>query len=235
MGLCIERNDAYSEYAVKLDSIDEELHTQPVTKEMREHIIQELNEVHESLFHLKTTAVQVNRFAQSFLEELRQKAVFLYGEIDDFYYKHELEVIQHQTEILAQTLQEHDMGRVSQLADALKCNINQLLESYSPLLQERRILVLARLTLEQAEAFLNGQLSGVIDLNEWAFLEAESIIQEIYEHLSNNDRGNLRLLMQQLTASQKRVVMAYFDPKDLIASLLHDVEGTANNDQLFAL
>ena len=233
MDLCVS-TDAYSQCAMKLASIDKELHSKPVTEDARKLFIQELNEVHESLFQLRTTAVQVNRFAQSFFEELNQKTVSLYGEIDDCFYKRELEVIQHQTKILAQTLQANKMADVSREADSLKFHINQLLESFSPLLQDRRILVFARLTLEQAEAYLQGQLAGEIDLSDWAFLEAESIIIEIHDHLSSNDKGSLRLLINQLTAAQKRLIMAYFDPEDLIARLLHEVEGPAYNDKIVA-
>ena len=94
----------YSNYASRLQSIEQELRTHPVTEEVREQLIHELDKIHEGLSHMDTTAAQVNRFANTFLAELRQKAVFLYGEVDDFFHKHEIEVIQQDTETLTKNL-----------------------------------------------------------------------------------------------------------------------------------
>lgn len=232
MGLSIERN-VYSEYAEKLHSIEEELHAQPITEEVREQIIHELDEVHDNLSKCETTAAQVNRFAQSFLEELRQKAVFLYGEVDDFYHQHEIDVIQEETESLAQTLQQKDLLRLGLIIDSLKNHIDQLLDSYSPALSQRRVLVIAKMRMEQAEALMNGQQLAELDISEWTFLETEEIIEEIAEYLGSNDRGGLRLLMNRLTPTQKRLVMGYLNSKDLLTYLLHDVEGAAYNEQIF--
>ncbi len=232
MGLSIERN-VYSEYAEKLHSIEEELHAQPITEELREQIIHELDEVHENLSKCDTTAAQVNRFAQSFLEELRQKAVFLYGEIDDFYHKHEIDVIKEETNSLAQTVQQKDLLRITQIIVTLRSHITQLLESYSPALSERRVLVYAKMTLEQAEALLQGKLLPELDISEWTYLETEEIIEELAEYLGNNDKVSVRLLMNRLSPVQKKLVMSYLNSKDLLTHLLHDVEGTANKDHLF--
>lgn len=232
MGLSIERN-VYSEYAEKLHSIEEELHAQPITEEVREQIIHELDEVHQNLSKCEATAAQVNRFAQSFLEELRQKAVFLYGEVDDFYHQHEIDVIREETESLAQTLQQKDLLRLGLIIDSLKNHIDQLLDSYSPALSQRRVLVMAKMRMEQAEALMNGQQLDEIDISEWTFLETEEIIEEIAEYLGSNDRGGLRLLMNRLSPTQKRLVMGYLNPKDLVTYFLHDVEGAAYNEQVF--
>lgn len=232
MGLSIERN-VYSEYAEKLHEIEEELHAQPITEEVREQIIHELDEVHENLSKCETTAAQVNRFALSFLEELRQKAVFLYGEIDDFYHQHEIDVIEQETTSLAQTLQQKDLLELAAVMDSLKNHIAHLLESYSPALSQRRVLVLAKLAMEQAEALMNGQQLPEVDISEETFLETEALIEEMAEYLGNEDKGGLRLFMNRLTRSQKRLVRGYLDPQDLLSGLLHDVEGAAYNEQVF--
>ncbi|MBS0647605.1 MAG: hypothetical protein JSS10_00100 [Verrucomicrobia bacterium] len=232
MGLSIERN-VYSEYAEKLHEIEEELHAQPITEEVREQIIHELDEVHENLSKCETTAAQVNRFALSFLEELRQKAVFLYGEIDDFYHQHEIDVIHQETASLAQALQQKDSLKVALLINSLKNHIDHLLESYSPALSQRRVLVMAKLAMERAEASLSGQQLPEIEVSEETFLETEALMEEMAEYLGNDDKGGLRLFMNRLSGSQKRLVRGYLDPQDLLAGLLHDVEGTAYNEQIF--
>lgn len=232
MGLSIERN-VYSEYAEKLHSIEEELHAQPITEEVREQIIHELDEVHDNLSKCEATAAQVNRFAQSFLQELRQKAVFLYGEIDDFYHQHEIDVIQEETKSLEQTLQQKDLLKLGHIINSLKNHIDHLLGSYSPALSQRRVVVLARVKMEESEALMNGQELDELEISEQALSATEEIIEEIAEYLGSNDRGPLRLLMRRLTRDQKRLIQCYLNPKDPITHLLHDVEGATYNEQVF--
>ena len=150
MGLSIEKT--YSEYAEKLHSIEEELHAQPITEELREQIIHELDEVHDHLSKCESTAASVNRFAQSFLQELRAKAVFLYGEIDGFYHQHEIDVIKEKTHSLAQTVQQRDFLKLAMVIGSLRTHLTQLLSSYSPDLSERRILVFAKMTLDSGRS-----------------------------------------------------------------------------------
>ncbi len=235
MGLSIQSN-AYSEYAEKLHSIEEELHAQPITEQLREQIIHELDEVNDNLSKCESTAVSVNRFTQSFLRELREKAVFLYGEIDDFYHQHEIDVIKQETDSLAHTLQQRDFLKLALVIDSLRGHLTQLLESYSPALSERRVLVFAKMTLEQAEALQRGIELPEFEISEWTYQETEAIIEEIAEYLGNNDKGAIKLLMNRLTPAQRKLVMNYLDPQDLLGSpdhLFHDVEGTASNDELF--
>ena len=231
MELNIERT--YSEYAEKLHSIEEELHAQPITEELREQIIQELNEVHDHLSKCELTAISVNRFAQSFLKELREKAVFLYGEIDDFYHQHEIDIIKQETDSLAQTAQQKDFLKLATVIDSLKNHLAQLLSSYSPNLSERRVLVFAKMALYQAEALMKGESILEFDLSEETLQVTEALIEEIAEYLGSNDKGALKLLMNQLTPAQRKLVMAYLDPQDLLTELFHDVERAASDDQLF--
>jgi hypothetical protein len=227
MGLGINPS-VYSEYAEKLHSIEKELRARPITWELREQIIQELDEVHQGISQLEMTAARVNQFAQSYIKQLRSQAIFLYGEVDDFFYKHEIDVIHDETQLLSQTLECKDRLRVAWVTDSLKAHINQLLESYSPLLKERRVLVLAKLVLEQSEALLNGQVPEEISLDEWAFLEAEEILEELAEYLGHNDRRGIRGLWSGLTPAQRRLLLAYLNPQDIVG-LLHDVEGSTND------
>ena len=232
MGLSIERNN-FAEYAEKLHSIEEELHAQPITEELREQIVHELDEVNEQLSQCESTAASVNRFAQSFLKELREKAVFLYGEIDDFYHQHEIDVIKQETQSLAQTLQQKDLLKLGMIIDSLRSHLVHLLEKYSPALSERRILVFAQMTLDQAEALIKGEILPEFELNEETFQVTEAIIEEIAEYLGNDDKGAIKLLMNRLTPAQRKLVMSYLDPQDLLTQLFHDIEGTTPNDELF--
>ncbi len=220
--------NVYSEYAKKLHSIEQELRTHPITWEIRQQIIRELDEVHLGISQLEVTAARVNQFAQSYIKQLRRQAIFLYGEIDDSFHKHEIDVIQDEARLLASTLECKDRLRVAWITDSLKAHINRLLDSYSPLLKERRTLVLAKLVLEQSEALLNGQTPQEINLSELDLLEAEEILEEIAEYLGHGDRRGIRGIWETLTPAQKKLVLAYLHPKD-IASLLHDVEGATNH------
>lgn len=231
MGLSIERN-VYSEYAEKLESI-ERLCAQPISEEVHEEIIHSLDEVHKNLSQCDTTAAKTNLFAQSYLKELQEKAVFLYGKVDDSFHQYEIDVIKEETASLAVTVQQKDLLTLASIIESLKAHINQLLESYSPALSERRVLVYAKMTLEQAEALLKGQMIQDFDMTEWTYLETEAIIEELAEYLGNNDRVSVRLLMSRLTPAQKKLVMGYLNPNDLLSCLLHDVEGSADNEQIF--
>lgn len=207
----------YSDYATKLHSIEEELHSRPVAEELPDEIVHELNHIHEELSHLEMTASHVNQFAKTFLDELRQKTVTLYGEIEDFYHKHAIEVIRQDTENLSNDLANH------KLATLLKLHIKELLQSYRPNLTERRVLVLASLVLEQTEA-LAGQ---EIVLDEAALMNAEMVIEEIAEYLGQEDKKGLRECMKRLLPEQRKIVLAYLD-----TSLLHDIKGATDNDKI---
>lgn len=198
----------YSEYATKLHSLEEELHAQSVKEELPEQLIHELNSIHEGL---NTLAPQVNQFAKSFFEELRQKTVVLYGEIDDFCHKHALEVIRQETETFL-------MQKTKARAVVLKEHIEELLDSYRPTLSERRVVVVARLALED------------VDVSEEALLEAEVIVEEVAEYLGSGDRKGLAFFLRRLSAEQRRVVLTYLDP-----GLFHDVEGAANEGKIVPL
>jgi hypothetical protein len=231
MSLIIERN-VYSEYAEKLEHI-ERLCAQPISEEVHEEIIHTLDEVHSNLSQCDETAAKTNLFAQSFLKELQEKAIFLYGKVDDSFHQYEIEVIKDETASLALTVQQKDLLKIVRVLESLKAHINQLLETYSPALSERRVLVYAKMTLEQAQSALQGQPVQDLEMSEWTYLETEAIIEELAEYLGNDDKLSVKLLMSRLSPAQKKLVMGYLNPNDLLSCLLHDVEGSANNEQLF--
>ena len=231
MSLSIERN-VYSEYAEKLEII-ERLCAQPITEEVHEDIIQTLDEIHQNLSQCDTTAAKTNMFAQSYLKELQEKAVFLYGKVDDSFHQHEIDVIKEETASLAVTVKQKDLLRIATVLESLKAHINHLLETYSPALSERRVLVYAKMTLENAEALLQGQIVQELDL-DIDEQEIEGILEELAEYLGNNDKVSLSLLWKRLSPVQKKLVMGYMtDPQDLLSCLLHNIEGSADYEQVF--
>jgi hypothetical protein len=231
MGLSIQSN-VYSEYAEKLETI-ERLCAQPISEEVHEEIIHTLDEVHSNLSQCDTTAAKTNLFAQSYLKELQQKAIFLYGKVDDSFHQFEIKVIKEETSSLALTIQQKDMLKIVMVIESLKAHITDLLENFSPALSDRRVLVYAKMTLEQAESLIQGRPIHDLEVSEWTYLETEAIIEELAEYLGNNDRLSVKLLMSRLSPAQKKLVMGYLNPNDLLSSLLHDVEGSTDNEQLF--
>lgn len=227
--LSIERN-LYADYAEKLEAI-EKLCAQPISEEVHEEIIHTLDEVHQNL--CDTTAAKTNLFAQSFLKQLQEKAIFLYGKVDDSFHQYEIEVIKEETASLALTVQQRDFLKLVLVIESLKAHINQLLENFSPALADRRVLVYAKMTLAQAESLLKGNPPEALEMSEWTFLETEAIIEELAEYLGNNDRMSIKLLLARLSPAQKKLVMGYLNPNDLLTCLLHDVEGSADEEQLF--
>ncbi len=229
--LSIERN-VYSEYAEQLENI-EKLCAQPISEEVHEEIIHTLDEVHSNLSQCDSTAAKTNLFAQSFLKELQEKAIFLYGKVDDSFHQYEIDVIKDETASLALTVQQKDLLKIVAVLESLKAHINQLLEHYSPALADRRVLVYAKMTLEQAESLLQGQPVQDFEMSEWTYLETEAIIEELAEYLGNNDKVSVKLLLSRLSPAQKKLVMGYLNPNDLLSCLLHDVERSTDDEQIF--
>jgi hypothetical protein len=95
-------------------------------------------------------------------------------------------------------------------------------------------LVAAKLVLDKAEAFLRGDEVTEIPLDEMSLLEVEAILEEIADYLADNNRGALRLLMRNLSPVQKKTVLAYLEPKDLLTSLLHEIERPTDQNILIA-
>jgi hypothetical protein len=188
-----------------------------------------LDDIHQGLSQCDTTAAKTNLFAQSYLKELQEKAVFLYGKVDDSFHQHEIEVIKEEAASLAVTVKQRDLLRIATVLESLKAHINHLLEIYRPDLSERKVLVYAKITLENAEALLQGQM-----IEEMEIEEIDYILEELAEYLGNNDKVSMSLLWKRLSPAQKKLVMGYMtDPQDLLSCLLHNIEGSADYEQLF--
>lgn len=65
-------------------------------------------------------------------------------------------------------------------------------------------------------------------------LETEAILEEIADYLAENNRGALRQLMRRLSQTQRKLVTAYLEPKDILSHFLHEVEGSTDQNIVFA-
>jgi hypothetical protein len=217
-----------------LSSVKNVLESEPVTDEVRQSLLERLDLASQNLSSLERTAANINQFAQSYFQQLRQKAISLYGKVDDSYLQHEVIVLQDETHGLEDTMNKKDLSSMAERIEEIKEHLIKILNEFRPALQERRALVAAKLVLEKAEAFLRGEKLPEFPLDELSFLETEEILEELAEYLSDNNRGALRLLMRRLTPAQKKIVLAYLEPKDLLSSLLHDVEGSTDQNIMIA-
>lgn len=201
-----------------------------VTDEVREELLEKLDIASQKLSSMEKVAGQVNQFALSYFAQLREKAISLYGEVDESYLQHEVVVLQDETHLLEDTMGQKDFKAIARRIANMKEHLSKILSEFRPALQERRSLVAAKLVLEKAEAFLRGEELSDLPITEWSLLETEEILEEIAEYLADNNRGALRLLMRRLSPIQRKLVSAYLEPKDLLSSFLHDIEGSADQD-----
>jgi hypothetical protein len=207
-----------------LSSVKNVLESEPVTDEVRQYLLDKLDVASRNLSSFERTATSVNQFAQSYFDQLRQKAITLYGKVDDSYLQHEVVVLQDETHDLEDIMNKKDVHSMAQRISDIKEHLIKILNEFSPALQERRALVAAKLVLEKAEAFLRGEEMPELPLDEMSLLETEAILEELADYLAENNRGALRLLMKRISPTQRRIVLAYLEPKDLLTNLLHDVE-----------
>ncbi|MGH2611708.1 MAG: hypothetical protein ACRDFB_01505 [Rhabdochlamydiaceae bacterium] len=217
-----------------LSSVKNTLESEPVTDELRHSLLDKLDVASRNLSCLEKTASSVHQFAQSYFEELRQKAITLYGKVDDSYLQHEVVVLQDETHDLEDVMHKKDVHSMAQRINGIKEHLIKILNEFRPALQERRALVAAKLVLEKAEAFLRGEETPEVPLDELSLLETEAILEEIADYLTENNRGALRLLMRRLSPIQRKIVSAYLEPKDLLTNLLHDIEGPTHQDIMIA-
>ncbi len=217
-----------------LSSVKNVLESQPVTDELRQSLLEKLDVASQNLSSLERTASTVNQFAQTYFAQLRQKTITLYGKVDDSYLQHEVVVLQDETHDLEDVINKKDMTAMVQRIDGIKEHLIKILNEFCPALQERRALVAAKLVLEKAEAFLRGEELPEFPLDEMSLLETEAILEELADYLGDNNRGALRLLMRRLTPAQKKIVLTYLEPQDLLTNLLHDIERPTNQNVMIA-
>ena len=232
---------SYQTLSATLSSVEEvlffvktSLESNPVTDEVREELLEKLDDAFQQLSSLEKVAGQVNKFALSYFTQLKETAISLYGEVDDSYLQHEVVVLKDETHQLEETMGKKNFEQIAARIAGLKDHLSKILGEFSPALQERRALVAAKLVLEKAEALLRGSQIEDLSLTEWSLLEAEAVLEEIADYLAEENRGAIRMLMRRLTPAQKRLVAAYLEPKDLCAGFLHDVEGAAYQNNWLA-
>jgi hypothetical protein len=208
-----------------LTSVDRTLSSEDITDDLRTHLLQKLDVASRHLSSLERGASTVNTFAVRYFQTLREKAITLYGKVDDSYLQHEVVVLKDETHDLEDSMNKHDMLGISQRIQQIKDHLNKILSEFRPALEEKRALVAAKLVLDKAEAFIRGEELSDLMLDEQSMLETEALLEEIVEYLAEDTKLARRLLKQrldELSAAQRKIVSAY-----LSKDLLHDIEGTA--------
>lgn len=212
----------------EIKRIEDELKTEPVTPDQRSKLFQQLDAVSSSLSTMEAQAAQVNRFALSFLAEIRSQTIELYGKIDDFSIKYEVQEIKKEADVLKSLIDKRDFVAIARIANQLKDHIIILFRCYSPCLADRQVIILAKLMAENGFAILEGKPILDLDLDSWIFLEAQQVAEEIAELLGSNSKAEARAYFRRLSELQKRLVLSYFAP-----GFLHDIEASAEDNQFF--
>ena len=215
-----------------LTSVTQTLESEDVTDEVRYALFQKLDVASRNLSSLENTASNVNRFAMTYFQELRAKAINLYGKVDDSYLQHEVVVLQDETHDLQDVMEKQDMEKMAKRIQDIKGHLSKILNEFRPAFQEKRALVAAKLVLEQAEAFLRGEKLTDVLLDEETMCESEALLEEIVEYLAEDTkaaRRQLRQRLDELSFAQRKIVSAY-----LSKDLLHDIERSTYQNIMIA-
>lgn len=210
----------------RLHLIEEEIVVNPISPDERKNLFYELDEVNHVIEALETQSAHINRFVQSYLKELKEAVIKLYGKIDDSALRYRTSLIQKESLVLEEYLEKGDMKTVACLVDTLTSSINSLFESFSPTLEGRRSIAFARLQLDKASALMEGRTytDPLSDPEGWSYLQAEEAIETIADLLTQNEKKAARYFLNHLTTLQRRLLNAYLNPEDILAHLLRDVE-----------
>lgn len=222
MGCCID--NSYSYFSEQLAVIEEKAHQPGLSLETRDALHEALNEVYTGIQDIELQSVHVNLFARSFLEEIKAKMVSLFGEIDDLYVKAEIEWIKTEAETMPALFQPKTMGELARAVDALKTRINTLFTLYLPGLEERKVIAFAQLMVQKAEDFLSGKPECLDAPTIWDDVTVGEVLQEIATYLSQDDKTGARFAFNRLNNAQKKLILAYLPPHDLLDTLFHETE-----------
>lgn len=152
---------------VKVGLIEQQLHYQPsLNLAGRTTLHSELEQISRSMQELRKSAVSVNDFAKSRinqnLEGLEDKIVTLYGRIDTVWIDSEIVTIEEETRELNSQLEQDAPNReeIAQEVNSLKKHINTLCRDHRLLKKDRKVIGLARASIKKAEAVLSNKILG---------------------------------------------------------------------------
>ncbi|MBY0529109.1 MAG: hypothetical protein K2P51_02860 [Rhabdochlamydiaceae bacterium] len=153
-----------------------------ISRKKARALSQKLDRVCSKLFTIKNK--EASPFMQAALDEMEQKIVRLYREIEESWVKRQIAQIQEETTSLKQAL---SCGTVStRSVEELKKKIIELTSDYRPSLDDRRVIADAERTLELVnESPAGSQISPVYsmdeDLKAGEFEELLEIAYTLYE------------------------------------------------------
>lgn len=208
-------------------TVQDTLNDTPISEDMRQVLLGQLDIVSNSLSMIEQVALHVNQFVGLYFQQLRATAVFLYGEVDTAYLRYEITVLQEGTARLKEAIDSGHSGAVADRSREIGGQMQKILHQFCPPLQDRRSLVVARLMVEQGEGYLRGESISELPMNEWNLLETESVLEEIGLYLMTNNRKELRALIRKLRPLQKKLISAYLEPRNLLEGMLQSVESPA--------
>lgn len=198
----------------------------PLNPERREEVLRSLNATHYRLVKMESKAVSINDVAQASMQKLSEKTVSLYGKLDDQMIQYEVCQIQKEAESLEMsmgTIATRDMAALAKAVDALQEHINSLFDSYSPSLAQRRIIVIARLTVDRANALIEGkEIDPSLDIDALAYNQAEAILEEIVDLLGQNKNSAAKMRFNSLSAAQRKILLYYLPPHDLLTNMFQE-------------
>ncbi|CAM0117341.1 hypothetical protein [Rhabdochlamydiaceae symbiont of Dictyostelium giganteum] len=168
------------------------------------------------------------------LKTMREKIITLYSLIDSAYLDTQIDQLRLTSTLLKSCVQNRQKRAVIQKTNDAREQIHHILAHFLPSFKERRVLVMAKLVIEQAEYFLLNQTMPSICLSEKLFEEAEMILEEVADYLTDNNPKAIKALMKSVSLTQKKIISAYLEPKDLLTNVLHDVERAAHQNVRFA-
>lgn len=221
-------NYSYLDYSIKLDCLEKQVSSQPVTQSLYLQIIYELDSVQNGLRNHQNSDFCDHLITPELIEKLDNKCLSLYVKADTAFHQHLIHCIKRQTNLLKQSIQKKSDFQIFQIANSLGDQIDELFSIYCPSFSERRILVQAKWMIEFAKLILQKPLEKVFInqaiLEDEQFQKAEELLEIMADYLGNDDIDNLCDLWKSLCYEQKKLIEAYLDGEDPLISFLHEIE-----------
>ncbi|MGR3973152.1 MAG: hypothetical protein QRY72_01030 [Candidatus Rhabdochlamydia sp.] len=196
--------------------------------------LKKLNRASSLLTSLEHAFYQKKQPPTEDLKLLRDQIITLYALIDSAYLKNLLHQLHLSSLRLKKTLRRGEDNMIIENMQVVQEQMHTILSLFLPSFKERRVLVIAKLIIEQAEYFLLSHQQTPLFISEKIFEDAEMILEEVADYLSENNPKAVRKLMQSVSLTQKKIILAYLEPKDLLTHILHDVERAAHQNVRFA-
>lgn len=212
---------AFNYFNNNIQYIEHLLDSSPVTSKVHDTLVERLNEMG---YLLSKKQEETNPFTQSHWQEIREKMVWLYGEIESQLWNHRLHQIAREASLLNHYPSSGNAKRVERVAGGLQSHIDFLLNNYAPALEEKGVIsfahdVLSHLASTTVPKTSSSEENENID---------PSLIEEITDCLAYEDIKKAQFLFERLSATQKEQIATLL-PQDMFSCLVHNIKTAANN------